>query len=218
MAKPLVKICGITRPEDAALALDAGADMLGVNFLRGPRKIDYRLVRQWQLPAATPLVGLANYPASNEPGFAELVAQTGIGTFQLYADTSPAVPTHGSCRVWLVAAVEDRDTIRHLAASLRTLRWQPAAVLLDSRVPGQLGGTGQRFDWNLLVEARAAGELSGLPPIVLAGGLTPENVAEAVRIVQPWAVDVSSGVEVAGRPGVKDPAKVRDFIAAAKAI
>ena len=218
MQKPLVKICGIIRGQDALLALDAGADAVGVNFLRGPRKIDYRVVRQWTLPAGALVVGLAPYPAANDAEFAQMVGHTGIHTFQLYSDAYPIVAAHGTCRVWLAAGVEDRASIRQVAAVLRGLRWQPAAVLLDSRVPGQLGGTGRSFDWNLLAEARAAGELNGLPPIVLAGGLTPENVAEAVRIVQPWAVDVSSGVEVAGRPGVKDPLKVRDFIAAAKTI
>jgi phosphoribosylanthranilate isomerase len=97
------------------------------------------------------------------------------------------------------------------AESLAALdRYRTSAWLLDSYVPGQRGGTGAQFNWDLAVAAKRWGR-----PIVLAGGLTPENVAEAVRKVQPYAVDVSSGVEV--EPGKKDHAKVRDFIRAAKA-
>jgi phosphoribosylanthranilate isomerase len=93
---------------------------------------------------------------------------------------------------------------------------KPSAYVLDTASPEKLGGTGQTFNWNWIAEARAAGELEGLPPIILAGGLTPENVAEAIRIARPYAVDVSSGVEVPGKPGIKDPVKMRDFIQAAQ--
>ena len=84
-----------------------------------------------------------------------------------------------------------------------------SALLLDSYVPGQLGGTGAKFNWDLAIQAKSFGK-----PIVLAGGLTPENVGDAVAKVGPWAVDVSSGVE--SSPGVKDHAKVREFIRRAK--
>jgi phosphoribosylanthranilate isomerase len=93
----------------------------------------------------------------------------------------------------------------------------PAAFVLDTASKTQLGGTGQSFNWHWIAEARAAGELTGLPPIILAGGLTPDNVADAIRIVRPYAVDVSSGVEVPGKPGIKDPLKLRDFIQAVRA-
>ena len=89
-------------------------------------------------------------------------------------------------------------------------------LLLDTASAEKLGGTGKAFDWNWIAEARAAGELDGLPPLILAGGLTPDNVADAIRIARPYAVDVSSGVEVAGRPGIKDPIKMRDFIHAVR--
>jgi phosphoribosylanthranilate isomerase len=88
--------------------------------------------------------------------------------------------------------------------------------VLDTSAPGLLGGTGKTFNWHWIAEARDAGELDGLPPMILAGGLTPDNVAEAIRIAKPYAVDVSSGVEVPGKPGIKDPVKMRDFIQAAK--
>jgi phosphoribosylanthranilate isomerase len=216
MSKPLVKICGITRAEDAALALEAGADAIGLNFFRGPRKIDYQRVRDLALPAGLLVVGLASYPAAGDRSVDQIAAATGISTFQLYSDDYPAAGTHGALRVWLVASVDDRESLRNLGGVLWTLHWKPDAVLLDSRVGGQIGGTGVRFNWNWIAEARDAGELVDFPRIILAGGLTPENVAEAVRIVRPWAVDVSSGVEVAGKPGIKDAAKVRDFVSAVK--
>jgi len=216
MPQPLVKICGITRAADAAAAVAAGADILGLNFFRGPRKIDYRCVADLALPAGVLTVGLAAYPAPNDQTLAAITAATGIATFQLYAAPYPAVPAHGACSVWLVAGIDSRESLQQIAPLLRALHWQPAAIVLDSRTPGQVGGTGQIFDWNWIVDARAAGELAGLPPLVLAGGLTPDNVAAAVRLVQPWAVDVSSGVEVPGQPGIKDAIKLRDFIAAAK--
>src|SRR6185369_13376000 len=104
---------------------------------------------------------------------------------------------------------QDVERTKHLIGS-------PDALLLDTASKSALGGTGESFNWNWIAEAREAGELNGLPPIILAGGLTPDNVAEAIRIARPYAVDVSSGVEVPGKPGIKDPLKIRDFIQAAK--
>jgi phosphoribosylanthranilate isomerase len=112
-------------------------------------------------------------------------------------------------------SIANRESIRQLRVRLERLALHPGALVLDTASNKALGGTGETFNWEWIKEARDAGELEGLPPIILAGGLTPENVAEAIRIAQPYAVDVSSGVEVVGKPGVKDPIKMRDFIQAA---
>ncbi len=115
---------------------------------------------------------------------------------------------------WLPLKVENRESIFQLNSRVARLGLRPGAILLDTAHENKLGGTGQSFNWHWIAEARAAGELAGLPPIILAGGLTPDNVADAIRIAQPYAVDVSSGVEVVGKPGIKDPIKMRDFIQA----
>jgi phosphoribosylanthranilate isomerase len=94
--------------------------------------------------------------------------------------------------------------------------WRPRAVFLDAYEAGKAGGTGRAFRWDWVATAREGGRLKGWPPIILAGGLKPENVAEAIRIARPYAVDVSSGVEIDGSPGRKDPDKMRDFVQQAK--
>ena len=100
-----------------------------------------------------------------------------------------------------------------LGPTLTRLQLHPAALLLDTASP-KLGGTGQPFNWNWIAEARAAGELENL--LILAGGLNPDNVAEAIRIAHPYAVDVASGVEYPNQPGIKDPARVKAFIQAVR--
>ena len=91
-----------------------------------------------------------------------------------------------------------------------------SAVVLDAYTAGKEGGTGKAFNWEWVAQARQEGRLEGWPRIILAGGLGPENVAEAVRIVRPWGVDVSSGVEIDGKPGRKDPERMRAFVQAAR--
>lgn len=131
--------------------------------------------------------------------------ECGLTLLQFHGDERPEFCTQFG--VMSLKAFRVRD-----AASLAALpEYRTDAWLLDAFSPAALGGTGERFNWELAVDAKKLGR-----PIFLAGGLTPENVAEAVRRVQPFAVDVSSGVESA--PGKKDPAKVRAFIAAAKGV
>lgn len=245
MAYTRVKICGITRPEDAALAAECGADAIGLNFLAGPRRIgvnDAWTVLQ-ALPPMVMSVALTSYGPCRKYAAAiapwDIYRSLRILAFQLY----PAEAKHGwdfyenEADYWRVERIATRADVTRMAVDYLMERQQssrpesgpqkwgqpfttfgarPKAFVLDAFVAGQSGGTGYALDWNWIAEARAAGELDGLPPIILAGGLTPENVAEAIRIVRPYAVDVSSGVEVAGKPGVKDPIKVRDFIQAAK--
>ena len=117
---------------------------------------------------------------------------------------------------WRVIPVSDRESISRATATTRTLKYPPTNLLFDTAAEGKLGGTVRTFAWAWIAMSLNSGELDGLPPIILAGGLTPDNVAEAIRIARPYAVDVSSGVEVPGKPGIKDPIKMRDFIQAAQ--
>ena len=201
-----VKICGIRRPEDAVAAAEAGADAIGLVFAESPRQVS---VAQAQAvlaalpPFVTPVALFVNESLGSMLGKCEIL---GIRTVQLHGDEPPKV-----ARDLAVAGV---CVIRGFRiggeADLEELKGYPAAAyLLDAKVAGKRGGTGVALDWTLAARTTPLGR------IILAGGLTPDNVAEAVRRVRPYAVDVSSGVESA--PGVKDAAKVRAFVAAARA-
>jgi phosphoribosylanthranilate isomerase len=222
-----VKICGITRPEDAAHAAELGADAIGLNFVGGPRQISlqraFEIARR--LPPVLNLVALATSQPRQFPNaltplqIGEFRPRLPIHTFQMYGgNESEFIDSTYYSFYWVVASITNQRSLRNVLISVVTKYHDlPAALLLDT-ASEKLGGTGQSFNWNWIAEARAAGELEGLPPIILAGGLTPDNVADAVRIARPYAVDVSSGVEIPGKPGIKDPIKMRDFIQAAKGV
>ena len=237
-----IKICGITQLADAVAAAELGADYLGLNFVGGPRRISFeqaKVIMAGKVGRVT-WVGLCNGPrggsgAAREPYYVR--SQMSIGCFQMHGwsweadgtvrdpfgqafDERGAETTEKALVWWLAAPVAGKGVFGALKKSLAgyAVGKRPAALVLDASVKGQLGGTGQTFDWNWIAEARDAGQLSGLPPIILAGGLTPENVAKAIALVRPFAVDVSSGVEEAGKPGVKDVAKLRDFVQAVRAV
>lgn len=201
---PRVKICGITRLEDALGAVTAGADALGFMFYEpSPRFIGLEAAAQIirQLPPFVARVGV--FVNADEATVRQVIAATGIDTLQFHGDEAPEFCARFPLVTYKAFRLRD-------AASLDDCRRYPGmAWLLDSYGPGQHGGTGATFNWDLAIEA---GKLN--PHIILAGGLTPENAAEAVRRVRPFALDVSSGVESA--PGRKDAAKVRAFIARAK--
>ena len=234
----LVKVCGIREPRHAVAAADAGADFIGVVFAPSGRRVT---VEQAQAIARA----LGSAQATAEPPPAEALADARwfrqwarsiesllwrkrpllVGVF---ADAEPATINSiaESCgldlvqlsghEAWGMCLAIGRPVIKAIRVSasasarsiLATMRPGTAALcLLDSDVQGILGGSGRTFDWQV------ARGVAAKRPIILAGGLTPENVAEAVRLVKPWAVDVSSGVET---DGVKDAAKIRAFVAAAK--
>jgi len=199
-----VKICGITRPEDARLAVAAGADALGFVFHPGsPRCVAPEAVRDMVrgLPPFVLAVGV--FVDETPDRMNELAAFCGLDRIQLHGSEPQAVADSLSRPVIKAVRVRDRE-------SLETLdRFRCRAFLLDTHDPEAPGGTGKAFDWRLAAEAVARGHR-----VILAGGLTPENVAQAVRQVRPYGVDVSSGVEQ--EPGRKDPEKVRAFIRAAK--
>ena len=200
-----VKICGVTTVADALAAAAAGADMIGLNFYAGsPRHVTPVVAAE--IARALPPFVLRVGVFVNPP--VELVLRAigdaGLNLLQFHGDEDSAFCTQFG--VMSVKALRVRD-----AASLPTLaNFSTDALLLDAYSAAALGGTGEKFNWDLAV---AAQQQFG-KPIFLAGGLTPENVADAVRQVRPFAVDVASGVEAA--PGKKDAAKMRAFIAAVR--
>jgi len=200
-----VKICGITNLEDALLAVAAGADMVGFIFAPSPRKVAPEQAQQIcaLLPSTVTKVGVF---LDSELAFVkQVILQCGFQMVQLHGTESPKYCRAVPCGVIKAFRVKDRSVLDVIA-----LYRGVGAFLLDGYVPGKAGGTGVSFDWTLAREARKYGK------IFLAGGLTPENVGKAVSETEPYAVDVSSGIEI--RPGKKDPEKVTAFIKAAKSL
>jgi phosphoribosylanthranilate isomerase len=199
-----VKICGITNLADARVAVEAGADMLGFIFCEtSPRYVTLRTAADIaaQLPPHIAKVGVFVNP--DEDLVMRAIADCGLNILQFHGDEPPEFCTQFG--LISMKAFRMRDE-----ASLRALPdYQTDAWLLDTYAPDKAGGTGTTFNWDLAIAAQKLGK-----PIILAGGLTPENVTEAVQRVQPFAVDVSSGVEAS--PGKKDHAKVKSFIMAAR--
>ncbi len=219
-----VKICGITTSEDARSAAGAGADVIGLNFVGGPRRIDPDRAREI-LGALPPLiVPVALYEMVGGRPDDELLqrlADLRITHVQLYghidAVSIAELAERGFRAIPVLKVADDGFASQADPWLLPDAQHLPAAILLDAHDPTQHGGTGRPFPWDWVASARDAGRLAGWPPIILAGGLRPDNVADAVRVVRPFAVDVSSGVEIEGTPGRKDSAKMREFVANAKA-
>jgi len=203
-----VKVCGITTAADAEAAIAAGADALGFNTWRGSKRyLDLAAAADWivRLPCFVTRVALCvNAPLEEA---LRVGALPFLDALQLHGDESHEYcATVAASGPGLIRAVRLEQPEQ--CASLND--WSTRNVLIDAAVPGAYGGTGARLDVQLA--ALAVARLPALT-LTLAGGLDPENVAEAVRVVRPYAVDVASGVE--SSPGRKDPIKMRDFIQAA---
>ena len=200
-----VKICGITNLEDALMAVEAGADALGFVFFRGsPRFIspEQAAVIIRCLPPFVQAVGLF---VNEEPATVNSVAdQCGLDLVQLHGEESPDYCTAVNRRIVKAFRVKDVSSLDDLA------NYRVSACLLDAWSPAAHGGTGTTFNWEIAARVAAS------QCIILAGGLTPENVAGAVATVNPYAVDVSSGVESA--PGKKDAGQVNRFIRASRSL
>lgn len=195
-----VKVCGMTSLEDALMAVGFGADAVGFIFYRkSPRFVTEKIVKSIALPPFVNRVGVfVNETAERINRIADVCR---LDTIQLHGDESPAFCRKLRRRV--VKAIRLRD-----ANSLKLMpRFEVDGFLLDAFAENLPGGTGMICDWSLVRRAKKFG------PVILAGGLTPDNVQDAIGKVQPYGVDVCSGVEKA--PGKKDRAKVRDFILAA---
>jgi phosphoribosylanthranilate isomerase len=205
-----VKICGLTRAVDAEFADAAGAEYLGVIFAGGPRERTPMQARDTLAGRRARKVGV--FAAQAATDIATLVEMVGLHVVQLHADSSAArvqqVRAATGAEIWAVIRTADGT----LPVDVEELCEVADALLIDSLVPGSLGGSGATVQWDVLGEALDA--LDYHPRIVLAGGLTAENVAEAIDYVAPSVVDVSSGVE--SSPGVKDHARIRAFIAAVR--
>lgn len=204
MGEIVVKICGVTRPEDAEAAVAAGADWIGLNFW--PRSRRYVSVeRAVEIAAAIPgdVKKVGVFVNAAAPAVEEVARRVGLDLLQFHGDEDDAYLARFAGRPFLRALRVRTE------ADLRALPTLPTdLVLLDTPTEGY-GGSGCSFDWSLARLARASGKR-----ILLAGGLTPENVAAAIREVRPFGVDVASGVELA--PGIKDAVKMRRFVQAAK--
>jgi phosphoribosylanthranilate isomerase len=194
-----VKICGITSAEDAAVAVEAGADALGFVLVPGtPRFIQPEAAARILEGVPPFVVGVGVFVDRPLPEMRAIAAAVRLQAVQLHGDEPEAVSR--GLPLPVIKAVRVRD-----AASLHLLFTYPAqAFLLEAFVAGRAGGTGQTFPWEL------AAQVSDRAPIILSGGLHPGNVAQAIAVVRPYGVDVSSGVERA--PGQKDRAKVKEFI------
>ena len=196
-----IKICGITNSRDARRAIECGADLLGFNFYPGsPRYVTPAKARRMvqRLPKNVSAVGVfVNEP---EEKVLAIARRVGLKYLQLHGDESPAEVARLAREVPVIKALRMKKPFR-TAQVARYVR--ASALLLDGYDRRRRGGTGKTFDWKI------ARRLSSRSRIFIAGGLAPENVAEAVRIARPYAVDVSSGVET--RPGKKDPARLKAF-------
>lgn len=202
----IVKICGLTNAPDASAALEAGADVLGFVFYEAsPRHVSVReaakIIRE--LPPFAVKAGV--FVDASEDLVMRAIGDCGLNLLQFHGNETPEYCTQFGLMSMKAFRVQDSQSLKILPT------YSTEAWLLDAFVADKAGGTGERFNWDLAVEAVKFGR-----PVFLAGGLTPGNVAEAVRKVRPYGVDVSSGVEA--EPGKKDHEKIREFIRAAKSV
>ncbi len=208
-----IKICGITSLEDAQAAVNAGADMLGFNFYpASPRYITPTACRKI-ISALNKLLGKVNkvgiFVNSDSSQIKKIIEECDLDLAQLSGDESEDALDQLNGRGYKALHVLDDRQLR-LALRRYRPRASPPAYLIDAHSPNVYGGTGMIADWHL------AAKLASEAPILLAGGLTPDNVTQAVRLVKPWGMDVASGVESA--PGVKDFEKMCLFIQRARGV
>lgn len=214
----LVKICGITNIDDAIVAIEAGADLLGLNFYpKSPRYVNPELAAaiveeiRSHSGKQTKLVGL--FVNESTTRIAEILSYTKLDYAQFHGDELPNQMLHFGHRAFrAIRPTDHKDALSQAATFYRQVSSENASdeiftprLLIDAHDPNLYGGTGKKADWKTaaMVAAQYAQTL-------LAGGLTPENVADAIATVRPWGVDVSSGVESA--PGKKDQHKIKEFL------
>lgn len=199
-----VKVCGVTSAEDVQLCVAAGVDAIGLNFApASPRCLTLEAARALVSGIPSHILSVGVFVDADLEQLLHYKEALGLRCLQLHGDETPDLLERVLPHAYKALRVRGADV--HAEAA----RFGGEDILLDAYVPGAHGGTGARFDWNL------ARELGRTRRVVLAGGLTPENVAEAIRVAQPFCVDVASGVESA--PGRKDAAKVQAFVRAARA-
>lgn len=196
-----VKVCGITNREDCRAAVDCGADAVGFVFTPSPRQVTWQQAARLREVVPSSVCAVGVFVNEDPDTVRELRQRCGLDAVQLHGDEDEGY-----------ALALGGKVIKNLAVGakldLPDDAYPGATLLLDTKVRGVRGGSGQTFDWSL------ARPLAAKRKIILAGGLSPDNVASAIQIVKPYAVDVSSGVEKS--PGRKDHAKIAAFIARAK--
>jgi phosphoribosylanthranilate isomerase len=200
-----VKICGITNLDDAMTAVECGADAIGFVFwVNSPRFIEPQKAKRIvsKIPPFVTTVGVF----VNEPveGINRLIQSVGFGCVQLHGEETPGACMGLNAKVIKAVRVSGEKDLEGLDS------YHVSAFILDTFRKDVQGGTGETFDWDIAVKAKKLGA------VILSGGLTPENVVDAIRHVRPYGVDVSSGVEK--NPGEKDPEKVRKFIELVRSI
>ena len=203
-----VKICGLTNAEDALCAVDAGADLLGfILYPPSPRSVSLETVKEIvaTLQGATHITKIGVFVKETPAHMLRVLRETGLDAAQLHGnDPSDLLALNGRAYPALKEWKPEYDGLQHRKSEIVNL----PDLLLDANHPTLWGGSGQRADESL------AAQIAQQQRLLLAGGLTPDNVADAIRVVKPWGVDVASGTEAA--PGRKDHDKVRAFIANAK--
>jgi len=211
-----VKIEGLREPREALKIAQMGADAIGMVFAESPRWVSPEQARAVAdvLPPWVATVGV--FVNAEAATINRVVERTHVGYVQLHGDEPPEIVgrIHRPCIK--AFRVRDEGWLGEVRGWLEAVEAPSnlAAVLLDAYDPQARGGTGRRFNWDRVADARAGGGLAGLDPIILAGGLDADCVGRAIDLVKPWAVDVASGVEKA--PGVKDLKKVARFIEATR--
>jgi len=212
-----IKICGLRSVEDARIAIDAGADAIGLNFYgKSCRYVKPEMAKEIAAEIMSDAIPVGLFVNHSAEDIRTICHEVGLQVVQLHGDEPPEflgqinrdydiVRARRISEKGLVEISEDLQACAELSGSC------PDALLLDAAAPGQYGGTGKTISW---LEIANHHDQLGIP-LILAGGLTPENVAEAIRTVRPHGVDVASGVE--SSPGVKDKEKMRLFVAAARA-
>ena len=200
-----VKICGVTNVEDAQFALECGADAIGLNFYeRSPRFVTMDRAQDIVSKLSEHKSKIGVFVNASRKRILEVIKTVNLSAVQLVGQHGPddLVNFESSViKVFRVYPGFDVEVLRNYIID---------AFLLDTYQDETYGGTGKTFDWNVAIKAKEYGK------VILSGGLNPENIEDAVKYVQPYGVDVSSGVEL--RPGRKDPKKIRDFIARARSV
>jgi phosphoribosylanthranilate isomerase len=207
MSRVRVKICGVRSLDEARAAVEAGADALGFNFWpESPRYIEAKDARG-VIASLPPFISKVGVFVNEEAGrIVGTATSAGVDAVQLHGDETPDFCSRLRLADRFKAVTLIKAVRVETEADLEGIWLYPvSAILLDSKIKGDYGGTGRRFNWELAIKA------SGLVPLILAGGLRIENVREAITSVRPFAIDVCSGVE--SSPGSKDPDKIRAFMA-----
>ena len=198
-----IKMCGMTRLEDLAVAAEVGVDAVGFMFAESPRRVTGATARFLVRDLPAQIMRFGVFVDENPAEVARVVAEAEIDRIQLHGFEEPMIRELVGTRVVKAFRARDESILEEIRM------WRVQTFFLDTWRETAAGGAGRTGDWSL---AKRAGELGR---VILAGGLTPENVGRAIHEVQPFGVDVSSGIESA--PGIKDPAKIRAFVEAVRA-